>query len=288
MRDSSIFIALFVLCSAAPGCADPGQWGESGQSAGSDGESVAEAADALLIENALAPNALAPNALAPNALAPNALAPNALAPNALTVLQAATPAGAAARMLMKYTVGCALPSSATFHFSWTDLAGQLHDESYPGLLGLAPEWATGPLTSDAHQRLVSGCLAARVNYYGVSVLISLRSDDAPLDSPSSQELSDYPHVEGAFWGNLFAATPYLNACYDALDVNISRQDMRDCAVGHLSNGKVVSCGMIKLRGSCSTWCQSLTCSGHYYPSCVDRPGVEGSPMTKAVITTALP
>jgi hypothetical protein len=265
--------------------------GGAGEVPGEDIEedSAAKARSALIADNALAPNALAPNALAPNALAPNALAPNALAQNALSAIQAATLEGDAARALVKYTVSCALDSSKSFKFSWKDSKGKTRDESYPGLLALAPEWATGPLTSDDHKRMVSACLAARVNYYGVNVVISARSLTEPLKTLcGSPELVSYPHVEGAFWGNLFTATPYLNACYNSATVSISRQAKRECAVGHLNGGTTEPCGMIALRGPCSTWCQSLHGAGQYYPSCVDQPGVPNSPTTKAVITTALP
>ena len=259
-----------------------------------DDEQVAEAEGAVLAANALAPGALAPGALAPNALAPGALAPNALAPGALApaamaAIQAATADGDAARALVKYAVSCALPPGQSFDFSWQDSSGAARHESYPGLLGLAPEWATGPLADETRKRLVSGCLAARVNHYGVQVIVSVRSLVPPLEPPcDSQELVDYPHVEGAFWGNLFTNTPYLSACHDADNVAVSRQAMRDCAVGHLSGGQTVPCGIIVLRGPCSEWCQTESGAGQYYSSCVDEPDVAGSPATNVVITTALP
>ena len=59
------------------------------------------------------------------------------------------------------------------------------------------------------------------------------------------ELVDYPDVEGAFWGNLFAAQPYINACYNSATVDNSRAYQRDCAAGHLISGsQIVECGVI--------------------------------------------
>ena len=184
----------FFLCA---GC-DPGASGESGDADG-DEERTAEALSALLADNSLAPNSLAPNSLAPNSLAPNSLAPNSLAPNSLAALQAATADGAAVRQLLKYTVSCALGPTQSFAFSWTDAISLNHNEVYWGLLGIAPTWATSPLTDEGSQRLVSACLAARVNYYGVSVVISMRSALDPLaTATNSAELAAYPHIEGAF------------------------------------------------------------------------------------------
>jgi hypothetical protein len=256
---------------------------------GLDEEDVAEAQSALIADNALVGNALVGNALVGNALVGNALVGNALSPSAMAALQDPTAAGDRARAFVRYTVSCALHSSKSFNFSWTDASGKTHDESYPGLLNVAPGWATGPLTNDSEKRMVSGCVAARVNYSGTNVVISARSLREPLKTLcNSVELVDYPHIEGAFWGNLFTSAPYLNACYNAPNVDLSRQAKRECAAGHLENGQTLPCGPIVLRGSCANWCQTVNGAGQYYPSCVDKPGVPNSPTTKDVVTTALP
>ena len=52
-----------------------------------------------------------------------------------------------------------------------DSTGVVHNESLPGLVGLAPGWATGPLDT-AGQEWVTSCMAARLNAYGVSVMLS--------------------------------------------------------------------------------------------------------------------
>ena len=109
-----------------------------------------------------------------NALNFNALNFNALSPSNLDALQDPSATGATARQLMRYMASCALTSTQSFQFEWTDELGILHTESYPGHLGLAPTWATQPLSLDG-QRLVSACLAARTNYYQVPVQISARS-----------------------------------------------------------------------------------------------------------------
>ncbi len=213
-----------------------------------------------------------------NALTPNALTPNALTPNALTPIKDPGTAGTLSRDFLKYTVGCALSTSQSFSFSWTDSDSVVHNETYVGLLGLATAWTTGPLDL-AGQRIVSACLASRTNYYGTTVLFSARSPLEPLNSGlSNGELNSYKEVEGAFWGNIFSSIPYLNTCYDAANVANSRSKMRDCAVGHLVNGVPVECGIINITGACSTVCSGLD-GQDKYPSCTDHAEIPGSTAT---------
>ena len=206
---------------------------------------------------------------ADNALAINALAINALSPTALATVQDPGPNGALARQLLSYTVGCALPATQSFSFSWTDVQGAVHAETYPGLLGLAPQWAYGALGRRTSQELVSACLAARVNYFGVPVHLSVRGATSLLSAnTTSAELAAYPYVEGAFWGNLFTATPSVSACYDTADVSHSRADQRECATGFLAaDGSTQPCGIINLAGPCETQCQGFDACGGYYLGC---------------------
>jgi hypothetical protein len=240
-------------------------------------------AENALDPNGLNPNGLNPNGLNPNGLAPKALSPKALDPKALSAIQDSGTIGALSRMLLKYVVGCALTSSQSFDFSWTDGKGVVHDETYEGLVGIAPGWATGPLDLN-RQQMVSACLAARTNYYGVHVIISMRSPHDPLRTAAgSPELSTYHEIEGGFWGNLFAPEPYLRACYTESDVANSRSWQRDCAVGHLNaDGTTSPCGMIQIVGPCESSCKPLT-TGQYYPECNDPEWGKTSNM----VTTAL-
>jgi hypothetical protein len=239
-----------------------------------DDEMTAEAEGALVEGNALNLNALNLNALNLNALNLNALNLNSLDAASLASIRDNGPSGELARAFLRYAVSCALNTNQTFNFSWTDAGGTVHNEIYRGDLGVAPGWATGPLTSDG-QRMVSACVAARVNYYQVSVIISMRSLTEPLKTlTGSQELANYPDVEGAFWGNLFGSQPFMNACYNSATVSNSRAYKREC-------------GIIDIAGPCSQLCQGLNGAGQYYPSCIERPG-QGSTATKLVVTTALP
>jgi hypothetical protein len=240
-----------------------------------EGEQFDEAAMALIAENALIPNALIPNALIPNALIPSTLISNALIldtldPSALAAIQDPGTGGTLSRMLVEYTVGCALTSDQSFSFSWTDAQNVIHNETYLGVLGIAPEWATGPLTVEG-QEMVSACIAGRTNYSGTTVTISMRSLQSPVKTlVKSEELEEYRYVEGGFWGNLFAESPHLSACYTDADVSHSRSASRECATGHLdTDGEILPCGMIKIVGPCEEICQPLNGAGEYYPDCVD-------------------
>jgi hypothetical protein len=236
--------------------------------------------------NALGANALGANALGANALGANALGANALGANSLAALKAATPTGAQNRQFVQYTVSCALTSSQSYSLSWTDSAGVVHDEVYWGLLGLAPGWVNGPLTDETQQRMVSACLAARTNWYGVTVMISLRSVLDPLRTqPTSQELVAYSHAEGAFWGNIFGPSPALYTCFEAGNVSLARSAYRDCAAGHLDpHGQPVQCGIINIVGSCAERCGSLDPLERWYNACSEP----GAPPSPAVIAVALP
>lgn len=259
--------------------------------AGDDPVGVAETA--LVTENALAPNAIIPNAIIPNAIIPNAIIPNALAPGAmdpssLAALQDPSAVGDLSRMFIKYVVGCALSPTQSFTISWTDSSGVVNQEIYQGVVGIAPSWETQALTDGTKQRLISGCLAGRTNYFGTSVTVSMRAPQNPLKKavPTS-EMDAYPNVEGAFWGNLFTSSPYLNACSTTANVETSRAALRVCATGALgSGGELLPCGPIALAGACETVCPNLGGGGKFYTSCADPPG-SGS-TTTVVITTALP
>lgn len=248
-----------------------------------DAEDVGVAEDELQGSNALTPNALTPNALTPNALEPSSLAARPLSPKALTsdvqsAIKDPGEAGELSREFLRYAVSCALGPKQSFSFTWTDAAQITHDEVYPGMLGLATSWATKPLGS-VEQSWISACLAARTNWYGATVMVSMRAAHPALDKPSRQEMTAYHHDEGAFWGNLFTKKPSIKACYYNPERGYSRSKLRDCAAGHLNDdGTVSQCGPIVIAGACDTLCSAFKSSGGYWVSCGG----------KAAITTFLP
>jgi hypothetical protein len=139
-----------------------------------------------------------------------------------------------------------------------------------GALGLAPYWATGSLDQRG-QLLISGCIAARINYFGVTVQISARGLAASLlEGTTEAELAEFPYVEGAFWGDIFSPKPALFSCYDPANVANSRAQQRDCATGYLdADGDVLPCGPMVLTGSCNDRCASFDREGQFYVNCGD-------------------
>jgi hypothetical protein len=253
-------------------------------------EPVGEAPLAFVYDNALNANALNANALYSNALNANALNESGLDPSLLGAAVGAAladpgPAGDLGRQLLKYTVSCALPRWQSVEISWTDAGGSAHQDVYPGLLGLAPTWQWEPPTR-TQEEWVSACLASRVNWYGVPVTLSSRGRARALDT-SAQELAGFPHLEGAFWGNLFSPTPHLSACHDPADDANSRAHLRDCAAGHVdAQGNVVPCGMVRLVGACAEVCDPPEAGSTFYPGCSNASGHNA--WTSHVVTTYLP
>ncbi|WP_438030824.1 hypothetical protein [Sorangium sp. So ce233] len=99
--------------------------------------------------------------------------------------------------------------------SWTSLEGGVRAPRkdvivWQGSAGLCPDWHTDR-PSEACQELVSACLLARNNAFGVTVDISMMwqalapedsSDVAALSPEALEEAARFPVREGAFFGNL--------------------------------------------------------------------------------------
>jgi hypothetical protein len=250
------------------------------------------AASAVLNLNSLDPRTLDATAAAPGALTPAmlsgaALDPGAVSAAALTAIQSLGEGGTLSRQLLKYTVSCALDSTQSFNFTWVDEDDDTHDVTDTGLLGLSTGWADAALDADG-QGWVSACLASRVNYFGVAVSLSSRGSSAAL-ATTPVEVSDYPYQEGAFWGDLFSASPAVYACDDVPDDDYSRSQDRVCAAGYVDeNGDVQSCGILQRLGPCTTYCEPLTGDGgSYYPGCAATPIDEAPGLTSQVITVFL-
>jgi hypothetical protein len=206
----------------------------------------------------------------------------------LAAIEGASETSGEARLFLEYAVGCAFTRDQTFDFSWTDARGTTHEESFVGDAGLAPTWADSPL-GDAGQQWISACLAARTNLFGKYVAISMRGPAAPIAHPDAAELEANPHEEGAFWGNLFADEPFVQACHVDANVNRARAAERECATGHVTGDLVEGCGIIEIVGSCDELCSPLVMGGAYHPGCGTTSAELPSPQkTKYVITVFLP
>jgi hypothetical protein len=276
MKPSCRAIAVPAVLFLLSGCA--------AERADSEERGVGAAESPLLTANLLTANLLTANLLTANLLTANSLISSTLTSSGLgapvqTALQDVTPMGANDRTLFHYIATCALNATQSVSYTWSDSNGVAQTVTETGEVALAPGWATGPLDRTG-QQLVSGCVAARVNAFGVSVHLSARSPIIAATTPSS-ELAAYPYVEGAFWGNLFTQSPHLSACYDPSNVAHSRADQRACATGYPdANGQIESCGIIALTGSCNDQCVWFDPWDQLYVGC-------GENYTLNVITVGL-
>jgi hypothetical protein len=195
--------------------------------------------------------------------------------------------GDAARRFLEYAVGCAFRRDQSLSIAWTGEAGEERQATFHGDAALAPAWAEAPLDEEG-QRWVSACLVARTNWYGAHVDISMRGAAEGLAPTDDGELSRYPTLEGAFWGNLFADTPYAMACHVPENAAVARRQLRDCAAGHVEDGVIDGCGVIERVGSCADVCEPVD-NGGYHPGCAATSLALSSPeKTEYVITVFLP
>src|SRR5260221_543347 len=168
-------------------------------------------------------------------------------------------------MLMKYLVRCSLPAADVL--TYTDPNGQAW--SWAGGFGLAPAWASGHAIPVNEQQLVSGCVAAHANKYGVHVPISVlgNSPDGSAIPYTDDELSTFSITEGCFFGNLFRKDGVFSGNDRTMSMTGNQSSLRACALPDMSGGSASSnCAPIKYAGSCRDMCQT-DLSGLYYTSC---------------------
>jgi hypothetical protein len=102
---------------------------------------------------------------------------------------------ASGRNQVAYIVRCALPETESI--TKTDQYGNSY--TFPGLIGLAPQWQTGACDLNC-QEVVSACLMAHVNTSGVHVPLWIVAQNTAVGWGQNVE---FPNQEGAFFGNVF-------------------------------------------------------------------------------------
>lgn len=109
---------------------------------------------------------------------------------------------------------------------------------FSGQLGVASAWRLA-VPTQANKRWTTACVLARTNLFGLTSLVSLRHDTfLPLISTSA-ERATYPIAVGAFYGDLFQASPKTYAC-GAIAWPPGSDPLVECA--RTSNGWTTHCG----------------------------------------------
>jgi hypothetical protein len=229
--------------------------GDGGSEPAGDGDAALDIVrPSVSGSNRLALNRLALNRLALNRLALNSLALGKLAMTELDVTHwqlADSPellGTEAGREVLKYVVQCALdPEDIMVGTS----GGQRYE--FPGLLGLTPQWRNRHLR-DEEQELVSACLLAHVNAFGMPIPISLRA--YRVLSATDEERRDYPVYEGTFFGQIFEdgmtrAYSCQGSATEAAMAHSEDRAMRVCTNG------TDDCGIIS-AGRCRDVCETRT------------------------------
>jgi uncharacterized membrane protein YgcG len=116
------------------------------------------------------------------------------------------------RSTVAYLVRCALPSNQSV--TKQDAYGTSY--TFPGQIGVAPQWLTGTCTNDCQEQ-VTACILAHINTSGVHIALWIDGDSPAINWSQN---SSYPDQEGSFFGNIFVSPPNAFYC-----------DGKDFAVG---------------------------------------------------------
>ncbi len=255
--------------------------------------------------NRIAANRIAANQLSANKLATRKLSENHLEANLVAAKMLSTADG---REVYSYIINCALPEGKEIEAITSGAPDTAPPDtlytcangscSFPGSLGLAEYWIDHRLDVKG-QRWVTACLLARVNYFGVKVIISLRGV-APQLLVGRHEAERYSLEEGAFYGNIFSDPNKAldwNACRgkDAAAGETGDLKLRVCTEPDPNDPTRTKCGL-NYAGDCGSSAGSATeskaCnffdSDGWYDGCLAGQAADEGPAAKPyseVITT---
>jgi len=106
---------------------------------------------------------------------------------------------------LKYIVQCALQSGQALDFACASGA-KVH---FDGVAGVAPNWANNKCATGGCQEKVSACVISMSNFKGEHVA----NDIAGVNGLNKVDPGNDDPREGAYWGNIFLATPEIRGCY---------------------------------------------------------------------------
>ena len=247
-------LVLLVACGGIPAEEPP-----TGLEARSSGAALLPAP--LGVDSLLAGNGLSTNGLSTNGLSTNGLSTNGLSSAQFTGWFDQSPA--LSTQVMQYLVRCAFPAGQ--HLAWTHpLTGVQYQ--WAGSLGLAPGWATGLAPTEVEQQVVTSCLAALTNKYGLQLPVSVLGSGATgLQIPVTQdELTLFSAPEACFFGNLFTGEGLFagNSAY----LSSVESSARACGLETPQPSGATQCAPIQHVGRCQEQCLS-DATGTFFPVC---------------------
>ncbi|MFL5344035.1 MAG: hypothetical protein ACJ8AT_04545 [Hyalangium sp.] len=232
--------------------------------------------------NGLSVNGLSVNGLSVNGLTFNGLSVNGLSVNGLQapVFQSWFDADPATREpVVRYMVLCAVPSgqSRTYTSPGTGRA-----YTWQGKLGLAPGWSLGQPATLAEQQIITACLAAHANKFGVHVALSVlgRSATGAAIPYTDSELATYSENEACFFGNAFNDEG-LFAANDRTFLQAKESTTRACGLS--AKNQSTDCPPLVHVGQCKDSC-TLDSTRTFYTQCTYN-GVTYLPITTRILPT---
>lgn len=230
-------------------------------------------------DNGLSTNGLSTNGLSTNGLSTNGLSTNGLSTNGFSTWFSQDPA--LSDKVMEYVVRCAVPAGQTR--SYTNPVTKVK-YTWTGVLGLAPSWSSGSAATTLEQEVVSSCLAAHANKYGIHLPISVLGQSAAGTAIpyTSSELTTFSEQEACFFGNLFDGSGVF-AANDQGYLNPKESTARGCGLSSSSNSS--ECLPIIHVGNCRSLCEQAYADGSkqpYYASCTYNGRTYTRPITTRI------
>jgi hypothetical protein len=230
---------------------------------------VASSSQTVVVLNALSKNAMSANAMSANAMSANAMSANGLEEGVFELDTAS--AGdlyqtALGRQFLKYNTRCAYSAGDELEVPAYD---SFPVERLPGNLGLANIWKTGGLTA-VYKRMMSACLLAHLNNFGISVSISVRfPGSAP---PDATETDTYWYGDAVFFGDVFADPAKWYACSIAAKAGSPTASSPNAADRVCDEG---NCNVIQVADPCHVACDTIVADGKQwkFSGCLGPDGI---------------
>ena len=219
---------------------------------------------ALMGTNGMGTNGMGTNGMGTNGMGTNGLKTSGLIVNAMDqseFIDWFNQDPTLADMVMRYVVKCAVADGSSR--VWTNPTTAISYE-WTGSQGLTPGWASGQPATVVEQQLITACMAAHTNKYGVQVPISLQGLDAngtPLPV-GPLEFSTFAQREACFFGNIFQG----EGVYAGSDASLSSNNSSVRACGLEMPGTGDKCEPIHHVESCSQICTPDPL-GDFFTSC---------------------